>query len=150
MNRLETGLKATLSDSIINIMGFDPKDSFVAKRIIETEDEFYASEEFSKVWEGFQGKDRAERVGREFEFIRGYVVEMNPETNYGRDFDLYKLYKTSEGLPVLKKQTIGASISSQPMREVFIFSNGFIKSERYFKKTKEARDFLAEHQIVVM
>lgn len=115
----------------------------------ESWDDVFASNEWNELWEGWQGKVSSEHTWRRFRFMRAYRVETNPETNYGRDFDLYFIYSV-DGITHVKVPSIHSVLSTQPMRRVMIFSDSLLLTEDYFKKTPEARKYLKETGIAVI
>lgn len=53
-------------------------------------------------------------------FIAAYVVSTDPDKNFGRSFDVYKHYKTGEGLIFVKKISAITSLTNYDFQAVEI------------------------------
>ena len=124
---------------------------FESVKIINNEDDFYASDEFNRVWEGYSSfeKDRTIRVGKTFKFIKGFVISVDPNKNYGRDFKLFKVYKTDEGLTFIKEETVGGSLHNGGLNRAFLFDDGFVRSENYYENSKSNRREMVKQDWVI-
>ena len=82
-------------------------------------------------------------------FIEAYVVSVDPEENYGRDFILYEKNKSSEGLICLNEIDGISIMSSYDLRGVEIVDGNLIVTGETFKKTKEGREKAIKNEISV-
>ena len=136
-----------IPDFLSNI---NPRNIFNASKVYESWDELFDSEEYNELWSGYQGKESSAKVSRRFTFITAFRVDADPKTNYGKDFRLFKVYK-SDGLQMIKEVEIGACLSSQPFRRVYVFDDSFALTDDYYDKSNpKARDYLKQVEAYVM
>jgi hypothetical protein len=115
-----------------------------ADKVISNVDDYYSSDEYIKTWERWQGKERSEKVGRLFKFINGFVVNCNPLDNYGREYHLFRVYK-SAGMNVIKEEHIGSSLNTQDLRVCILYRDGFALTDHYIDKSdKESLKLIAD------
>lgn len=78
------------------------------------EQDFVNSQEVKKIFEGWQ--DSITSRTRRTKFIAAYVVETNPEKNYGRAFDIYHHFEIADskykGMKRLMKVEVGSSLDN--------------------------------------
>lgn len=110
----------------------------------ETQEEFLESDAMKEVFEGFQGLQNEKNVLKRFEFLGAFMVSRDPKENYGRSFDLYHHYKTSDGLELIKTIETYGCISDSPLRQVIVFDDSVLLTPDYYRKDGEYRKLLAE------
>ena len=126
---------------------FSSPKNFV--KTIDTIDEYYSSEEFKNVYSYYCSSvaKRAEKVGRKFNFIKGFVTKENPETNYGKDFNLWRLYSynSKDGIRFsIMQETAGGALTSARPNIAFLTNDGFILSHLSHDSDK----FFVENQLI--
>lgn len=89
------------------------KTTMIISKIYATEEQYYASPEYKEVYRGYENNcARHQSVEKRSKFIAGYVVSVDPATNYGRDFLLLRHYRVHDGVTLLKEQTIHSCLDN--------------------------------------
>lgn len=110
---------------------------------------FLESDEFNAIFKGVaqDDVDRKKKIMRESQFERGFVIPVDPKANYGRSYKLFRLYKASDGLRILKEVEPLSVVSNAPFLRVEVYLDGFtITDEKYSRKQ---RGELIEKGVVV-
>ena len=131
-------------------MNFKVVENLPIIKTFTEEEDFYGSEELKRIWKGFQGLEARIRVMRKFEFIKGIKVATDPAKNFGRDFDLYRVYKTDDGMKCCAKQSIHACISNGGMRLAYLWEDEIALTDFYAEKTKSNREAIAQNDLLVV
>lgn len=102
-------------------------------------EELYESTEVKRIFSPYAPSEleRKKRISTKFStFINGFVVATDPNKNFGRSFDVYKHYKTSEGLIFLKKVSAITSLTNHAMQAVEIDHDlkEIIFLDKYYEK----------------
>jgi hypothetical protein len=112
------------------------------------EKEFYASKELKEIFSPYAQSelDRFLKVSKTSgsKFIAGYVVKVDPKSNFGQPFKLYKFYTTSDGLNIVKEVSAMTMISSAPLQRVKILDGKLIFTDEYYEKNEKARKILGK------
>jgi len=111
------------------------KEMIKAVKVFTDADEFYQSEELAEAVTlgGAYAKselDRYIKTAKKFPFICAYIVETDPETNYGQAFDVYRVYKQRDNdLRSMRKASAISTIHNGGSRVIEFLSDGFIKTD---------------------
>jgi len=122
------------------------KNATYASKVYTSEEDFFNSPELAEIYDVYSPKElfRFKSVAKKSEFIRAYVEEVDPTTNYGRNFKLYRVYK-ADGIKFLNEVTAGSMISSQPFQSVIDYDDGFLKLDIFIEKGEEQRQYLRDN-----
>ncbi len=138
---IESGLAPQLGINLENSKEFR---TFRASVVFESAKELVKSEEFSELWDGFQGKERDAARILETNFITAFKVDTDPKTNYGRKFRLFYVIRNSDNFRSMQEVTISKMLSNSPMREVYLFEDSFVFGDKYYDKgCRKTREHLA-------
>lgn len=138
-------------DGLIKL-GRDPKKYrvLVIAKHFSSYDELFNSPEYNDLWAGYQGKSRDILVWRKyFKFITAFTVATEPEKNYGRSNSIYLHYECENGQRMLKELSVISSLDNNALRPVIVYDDSVLYTDSYYKKTDEARRWLAHHGVTV-
>lgn len=144
---MENSIQSVIDLTKRGLIDQEEKNFMIASTIYITYEKYATSKELAEVYAGYDRSelDRHLKVAKKSDFICAYVIPVDPEKNYGRSFKLYLRY-IADGIQFIKECTAGSMISSAPLREVVAFPDGFVLTNRGYKKTEEAREFLRKNR----
>lgn len=139
----ETSTAKRLADLVLSEEEQKKVEILDFHKIYHTWDEVAQSEEYNRIWEGWQGKESAMRVYREFELEFAFVTKVEPKSNYGRDFRMFRVYNTN-GLRAIKEFTVHSCLHNGGLRRVSLYEDSALFGVTYYRKDAEARKILRE------
>lgn len=122
----------------------------ISKRY-STKEQYYASPEFKEVYRGYENNiPSTKRVDANFIFLGGYVVTVDPTTNYGQPFKLFQHYQCRDGLKCLKEESVISVLSTAPLCHVTLVGDIItIRGDVIYDKNDKSRKRLIEDGITV-
>lgn len=123
--------------------------TFIAEKTFTNSEEFYSSEELKEIYSYYapSALKTMIKLSKENDFIKVFKVEADPKKNYGISFKLFELYKTFDGLIILKEVSACSMMTNTPFREVKLTENGFAYTDSRFSRRQ--RRLLAKHEVIV-
>jgi hypothetical protein len=82
-------------------------------------------------------------------FVRAYVTETQPN-EYGIDSVVHMEFVNSLGMKCLERVSIGGCVSNAPMRIMMINDNEIVEFELTVPKTDSGREWVRQHNVLVM
>jgi hypothetical protein len=123
----------TTIDQVLNEYDetIEPKDVNKADKVFETLDEYVESPEFLQSFMGYNSDKEKARLLKTANFVRGFAIAVNPETNYGRPFKLYRIYTMHTGKLAMIEQSPGAMLSkNKTFAACTVYLDGFVMAWR--------------------
>lgn len=82
-------------------------------------------------------------------FVRAYVTETEPN-EYGIDSVVHMEHINRLGMRCLERVSIGGCVSDAPMRIMGINDNEIVEFELQVPKTESGREWVRQHNVLVM
>lgn len=123
----------TTIDQVLNQYDetIEPKDVNKASKVFETLDEYLESPEFLQSFMGYNSDKEKARLLRTANFVRGFSIQVDPTTNYGRPFKLYRIYTMVTGKLAMIEQNPGAMLSkNKTFAACTVYLDGFVMAWR--------------------